>query len=264
MPPQEPSPEVLDSDNPGSDVPTEADALTAAEARAQAARARATRLREQAEAAADADAEPDDNETVDATDQDQADDQDQPDGPAATAAEPSTRRWRPRLRVSRRRLSRQQALAGAAAIAVTCAALAGSGYLWRHHQHALQQTQRSAAFATAARDAVVTMMSIDPNKARDDMQRFADATTGQFKVGILMGAEDMLRAIEQSKVAAKASVQAVGVQSMTQNSAVVLVAAKSELVKADQPKPEVRTWRLVVNVETDAGQLKVSKIEFVP
>lgn len=96
------------------------------------------------------------------------------------------------------------------------------------------------------------------------MQRFADQTTGQFKAGVLMGAEDMVRALEQSKVVAKAAVQAVGVQSMTEDSAVVLVAAKSEITKTDQAKPETRTWRLVVDVEREGGQLKISKIEFVP
>jgi Mce-associated membrane protein len=108
------------------------------------------------------------------------------------------------------------------------------------------------------------MMSIDPSKARDDMQRFADDTTGLFKAGILLGAEDAVKAIEQSKVASKGAVHSVAVESMTEDSAVVLIAAKSEFTKPGEAKPESRSLRLVVSLQRDGGQLKVSRIEFVP
>ncbi|MHA7652780.1 hypothetical protein ACX9NE_19920 [Mycobacterium sp. ML4] len=235
MPPRETSARELDAEDgdPATASAIEPDDLAEAEARAEAARARALELRRQADAASR---------------QDEADEK------------PSRRRrvrWRPGF-------SSRKARVLAAAVLITCTASAGSGYLMWHHHRVVQQTQRSAEFAAAARKAVVMMMSIDPNRARDDMQRFADETTGQFKAGVLMGAEDMVRALEQSKVVAKAAVQAVGVQSMTENSAVVLVAAKSEITKPDQAKPELRTWRLVVDVEREGGQLKISKIEFVP
>jgi len=107
-------------------------------------------------------------------------------------------------------------------------------------------------------------MSIDPSKARDDMQRFADDTTGLFKAGILIGAEDAVKAIEQSKVSSKGAVQAVAVESMTNDSAIVLVAAKSEFTKPGEAKPESRSLRLVVSVQSDGGKLKISRVEFVP
>ncbi|OBK21930.1 hypothetical protein A5634_08795 [Mycobacterium asiaticum] len=237
MPPRKPSAKALDTEP----VEESEDDLAAVEARAEAARTRATLLREQADAAADDGTDPDEDEH-EHKDEDQS-------VPA--------RRWRPHR-------PGRKAAAVAAAILVACAALAGSGFLLWHHHRVVQHDQRSEQFAATARNAVVTMMSIDPNKARDDMQRFADSTTGQFKAGILMGAEDMVRALQESKVVTKVSVQAVAVQSMTKDSAVVLVAAKSELTKPDKDKPEIRTWRLVVDVERDAGALKVSKIEFVP
>jgi len=107
-------------------------------------------------------------------------------------------------------------------------------------------------------------MSIDPSKARDDMQRFADDTTGLFKAGILLGGEDAVKAVEQSKVTSKGAVQAVAVESVTEDSAVVMVAAKSELTKPGDAKPQSRSLRLVVSLKRDGGQLKVSRIEFVP
>jgi Mce-associated membrane protein len=218
----------------------EADELAHAEARAEAARARADRLRQQAEAAS--------------SDQDNRAGAEEADDEAESA--PSRRlRLRPPGR---------KAMAAAAAVVVVCASLAASGYLVRHHRAVVQQRQRSAEFATAARNAVVMMMSIDPNKARDDMQRWADDTTGLFKAGILMGAEDAVKALEQSKVSSKGSVQAAAVESMTEDSAIVLVAAKSEFTKPGQAKPDMRSSRLVVSVQRDAGQLKISRVEFVP
>ncbi|MDR3658656.1 MAG: hypothetical protein P4L48_24320 [Mycobacterium sp.] len=154
-------------------------------------------------------------------------------------------------------------MATAAAVVVICASLAASGYLVWHHRGVVQRSQRAAEFAAAARAGVVMMMSIDPNKARDDMQRFADDTTGLFKAGILMGAEDAVKALEQSKVSSKGSVQAAAVESMTEDSATVLVAAKSEFTKPGQAKPDSRSLRLVVSVQRDGGQLKISRVEFV-
>jgi len=253
MPPRELPAEALDADNPRVGAlasVADADELAEAEARAEAARARAIRLRQQAEAAS---TEQDSRAGAEEADGDG-------DGRVASAereAEAPSRR---------RRLHRpsRKALAVTVALVFVCATLAASGYLlWLHHK-AAQQRQRTAEFATAARNAVVTMMSIDPGKARDDMQRFADDTTGIFKAGILMGAEDAVKALEQSKVSSKGTVQAAAVESMTKDSAIVLVAAKSEFTKSGQAKPDSRSVRLVVSIERDNGQLKVSRIEFVP
>lgn len=155
-------------------------------------------------------------------------------------------------------------MAAAAAVVVGCAALAGSGYLVWHHRGVEQERHRSSEFAAAARDAIVTMMTIDPAKAREDLQRFADDTTGTFKISILMGGEDAVKAVEESKVISKGSVQAVAVESMSQDSAIVLIAAKSEITKPGEAKPESRRLRIVVTVQRDAGQLKISRLEFVP
>ncbi len=218
----------------------EADELAQAEARAEAARARAVRLRQQAQTGSSDEPGPADAGGTDA------------DSDAAPR-----RRWRPRR-------PGRKALGVAAAIAVVCSSLAASGYLVWHHHKAVEQRQREAEFAAAARNGIVAMMSIDATKAREDLQRFADETTGVFKIGFLMGAEDLVKAVEQSKISSKATVKAVAVQSMTQDSALVLVAAKSEITKPGDAKPETRSLRAVVAIQRDSGQLKVSRVEFVP
>lgn len=228
--------EAIDADASAAEV----DELAQADARAEAARARAIRLRQQAEAAFSDKPGPADA-----------------DDPEAQSDAARRRRWRARR-------TGRKALAVTAAIATICASLTLSGYVVWHHHNAAEQRQRAAEFAAAARNGIVLMMSIDPSKAREEMQRFADDTTGVFKVGFLMGAEDLVKAVEQSKITTTATVKAVGVQSMTKDSAVVLVAAKSELAKPGDAKPELRSLRAVVSVQRDAGQLKISRVEFVP
>jgi Mce-associated membrane protein len=258
MPPRELPAEALD-DNPRVGVHSaqtstsvaEADELAQAEARAEAARARAVRLRQQAEAAS---SDQGNGSGAEQTDGERDVSDAFAEGEAGSAPPRGRRLHRPSRKV----------LAAAAAVVFICGTLTASGYLLSHHHNVVQQRQRTAEFATAARNAVVMMMSIDPSKARDDMQRFADDTTGLFKAGILLGAEDAVKAIEQSKVSSKGTVQAAAVDSRTEDSAVVLIAAKSEFTKPGQAKPESRSLRLVVSLQRDGGQLKVSRVEFLP
>jgi Mce-associated membrane protein len=237
MPPREPLAEPPDVDTPeagGLSPPAsadEADELAQAEARAEAARARALQLRQLA----------------DATDA-------EGDVMMAEAADP------------RRKLPRpgRTALAVLAAFGCICASLAASGYLLLHHRDVLQQRQRTAEFATAARNSIQLMLNINASTARADVQRFVDDTTGEFKAGILLSAEDFVKAVEDSKANSKGTVQAVAVQSMTNDSAIVLVAAKTEVNKPGEAKPESKNVRIVVDVRRDGEQLKVSRVEFVP
>lgn len=246
MPPRELPAETLDADNQGAGDPAIDDPeLAQAEARAAAARARAMRLRELAEAAAG-----------------------DPDGPseAETAEGDVVSAEAGGVPIARRRRLRRpgrRAVAVLAALGFICASLAGSGYLLWHHRGVVQERQRTAEFATAAREAIVTMLSINARTARADVQRFVDDTTGEFKAGMLLSAEDFVKAAEQSNANTKGTVQAVAVQSMTDDSAIVLVAAKSEITRPDAAQPESKTMRVVVDLRRDGGALKVSRVEFI-
>jgi Mce-associated membrane protein len=266
MPPNELSGKTLDADNPRADdaqAPTpvpEADEVAQAEARAEAARARAVRLRQLAEAAS--------SDQGDGPNAEDADDERDPsvtpeDDQAETAA---SRRLRLRRLFRLPRLPRphRPSLKAVAAAVVICSALTASGYIAWHHHRVLAQRERAAEFSAAARNAAIAMMSIDPKTARDDVQRFSDSTTGMFKVGVLMSAENLIAVVQQANATMKCTVQAVAVQSMTEDAAVVLVTAKTEITKADQAKPESRSWRLVVNVQREGTQLKIARFEFVP
>ena len=185
------------------------------------------------------------------------------DTPAAVTEQPA-RRW---TRFSRRlRRPKWSTIAAGVAIIVILAALAGSGYMIKERRDAVGQHQRAAEFAAAARQGVVTLTSLDFNDAKQGVQRIVENSTGSFKDDFLKMADDFTKVVEQSKVISQGSVQeaAVDLDTMTNDSAVVLVASTSEITNAAGAKQDPRKYRLIVTVARDGGQLKISKVEFVP
>ncbi|WP_231999166.1 hypothetical protein [Mycobacterium sp. 1081908.1] len=181
----------------------------------------------------------------------------------ADAPEPAARRRRLSGRLRRPKWS---TLAASLAIIVTLVALAGSGYMIKEHRDAVQQRQRAAEFVAAARQGVITLTSLDFNNAKQGVQRIVENSTGSFKDDFLKMADDFTKVVEQSKVISQGSVQAAAVEldTMTKDSAVVLVASTSEVTNAAGAKQDPRNYRLIVTVTRDGSQLKISKVEFVP
>lgn len=264
---------------------------TAAEARA---RARALRLRREADAAdsaPDAGAESGPADTDDALPEvSEENERGEPAGDAADSVEasaedgvedivdyeddtsegdvgedaakaPTRRWWRPRLP-----RPTWKGIVAALTIMAIAALLVLSGLMIRQHRQAEQLRQLDAEYAAAARQSVVTLMSIDFNSAQEDVQRIVDNSTGQFHDDFETQAEDFVRVAKDSKVITEVTVNstAVDAESMTDDSAVVLVAASSRVTNSAGANQEPRTWRLAVDLERDGGQLKMSKVEFVP
>ncbi|MFF0501171.1 hypothetical protein ACFYU5_32560 [Nocardia aobensis] len=176
--------------------------------------------------------------------------------------EGSRRRKRPRLG-DVRHIRRRTAGVAVAAI-VLCAGLGSGGYMMRRHHDVTAKQHREAEFVAAARQGVTTLTSLDFNHAADDVKRVLDDSTGSFRNDFQSRADDFAKVIQQSKVATQGRVNATAVQSMTDDSAVVLVAATSEVTNSAGAKQEPRAWRLSVTVERVDGRLKMSKVEFVP
>jgi Mce-associated membrane protein len=248
--------EVTSSEPPMSVAGAE-EAVALAEARAEAARARAKKLTEQADSI-----DGSQQETTDAADVgDTGGARIEDSTIEAEARSASAPGFRPQWL---RRPRRKTTALGVVAALIVCGSLATSGYLLEYSQTAAKEGQRTAEFAAAARQQAVTLMSIDANKARDDVQRIIDNSTGQFKVGMLLAGEDIVKSVEQSKVSTTAAVQSVAVESMTNDSAVVLVAAKAEATNPDKSRPPPRQWRIIMTLQRDGGQPKISAIEVLP
>src|SRR6202042_3218721 len=166
------------------------------------------------------------------------------------------RRWRRRPRLA--------TLAGSLAVIIV-ASLAASADIVLQHRNASHQHQRAAEFAAAAREGVVTLTSLDFNDAKAGVQRIIGNSTGSFRDDFAKMAGDFTKVVEESKVVERGTVQAVAVDldSLKDDSAVVLVASTSEVTNAAGAKQDPRNFKLIVTLTRDGDQLKMSKVEFV-
>ena len=157
------------------------------------------------------------------------------------------------------------AVAAGIAALLTAGLLATTGYLVWQHQKISQQRHSAAEFAAAARQDVINLMSIDYNTAQDSVQRVLDGSTGRFRANFADTADDFVKALTEEKIVTKATVNDTAVESMTADSAVVLVSATSqrEGPKAPKDQQQPRLWRVVVSLERDGGQIKMSGVDFV-
>jgi Mce-associated membrane protein len=166
-----------------------------------------------------------------------------------------------RLRLRAGRASRAVSVA---AVVVIGGLLSASGYMMWHHHGAVEQRQRSAAFVAAAKQCVVNMTSFDFTRAEKDVQRVIDSSTGGFRDDFRKQAKDFSSAVKRSKVITEGTVKSAAVESMNRDSAVVLVSATSRVTNSAGVKEQPRGWRLRVTVTQDRGQIKMSKLVFVP
>lgn len=239
---------------PVADVDEENE-VAEAEARAEAARARLLELRRAAETG-------DDDDAASRADRQR---------PAKSARarlrlprRPGRPRWlrRPGRPQWLRRPGRK-AIATGIGVVLASASLAASGYMVWQHRTAVHKQQLAAEFTAAARQGVTALMSVDANHARDDFQRIIDNSTGDLKTQMSAMSGLMATQTAESKISSKGTVEAVAVESMSENSAVVLVAARSDITNADNTHRPPVMWRISVDLARDGGQLKMSKVDFL-
>jgi Mce-associated membrane protein len=246
-----------------------------AEALAAAARARARAIRLRREAEAQARAADDQDDTEESTEVAEAPEltaetAEAPEPPGAPTPEPSGAAETPGLvatsTASTRRRLRVQGFSRAltvAAIVAVCALLGVSGWMLWHHHDVLQKRQQSAAFVAAARQGVINLTSLDFKKAKEDVQRILDSSTGEFRDDFARRADDFASVVKDSKAVTEGSVGASAVESMGNDSAVVLVLANERVTNLAGAKDQPRSFRFRVSVVRDGDQLKISKLEFV-
>jgi Mce-associated membrane protein len=230
-------------------------AAAAAEAAAAAAqaRARAARLRRKALGLPDPAEHYDDDEDYDEDYEDYYDeDYEDEDYDESVTEPPAWRAWIPTIATV------------ATVILIIC--FAGvSTYMVLQHRDTTRHQQREAAFVAGAKKGVVNMISLDFNKAKEDVQRVIDGSTGQFKTDFQQRAGDLIAVVARSKTITEGRVNAAAIESMERNSAVVLVSATSQVTNSPPGRDEPpQIWRLRVTVADVGGQYKLSKVEYVP
>ncbi len=244
MPSGKPESETPDADGAASAEAAEA-AAAEAEARAEAARARADELRRKLAAGSDA---PEVDETIMDDELAEATDDEPAEVPPA----------------KKRRLPGRAALAASLVLVAVAGLLGATGWMLWEHRKADAERHRSAEYAAAARQGVVNLMSMDYAHAQESVQRVIDDSMGRMKTNFEDTSKDLIKALQDSKMVTKVTVNDAAVESMDEETATVLIAATSHREGPNAPKEDQqpRVWRVVVTVQRDGGQIKMSDVEF--
>lgn len=135
--------------------------------------------------------------------------------------------------------------------------------LWQHRGVAAHRAA-DARFVDAARTGVTALLTIDHTRAKDDVRRILELSTGSFRDDFARRADDFIKTAELSKAVTKGSISAAALESAEADTAVVLVAASSQVTNANGAKEDPRPWRMSVTVTRDGDNVKMSDVEFVP
>lgn len=224
-----------------------------AEAEAEAARAKATAARLRGSAPATEAVEPSDG--VELTDDiDLAEDIDLADDAEDVELEP--RGWWSRIGL---------VTVGVAVVVVAAiGSLVVTGMMIVAHQKVAAQRAHQDQLVDAARTGVTALLSIDYNRAKDDVQHVIDLSTGTFKDDFTRGADDFVKTAQQSKAVTVGTIKSAALEKDGGDTGVVLLAASSTVTNANGAHQDPRAWRMSVTVARDGDKYKMSNVEFVP
>jgi Mce-associated membrane protein len=162
-----------------------------------------------------------------------------------------------------RRALHWRPIAAALAALIFCVLLGlGSALAWSHHVTQTHRHQQERA-ADVARRGVIDVMSLNFVNAEEDVQRIMDNATGRFKEEFQGQQFILVRRLIESKAVTHVKVTAVAVQSASDDSAVVLVAATSQAANINDPHPAPKRFRVMVTLAMDQGRLKISQLAYL-
>lgn len=164
----------------------------------------------------------------------------------------------PRARVSRTVVA---ATLGVAAV-VALASLAGwSTFRWQQQDR--EQSTRTEVL-DAARLGATALTTIDAADIDTDVKTILEASTGKFRESFQERSVPFIDAVRKAQSKTEGTVTAAGIEKLDGDQAQVLVTVTVRTSNAGQPEQDPRSWRMRINVDSDAGKKKMSDVQFVP
>jgi Mce-associated membrane protein len=156
----------------------------------------------------------------------------------------------------------------AAALAVCALAIGGlmalTGIMITKHKQVSLERAHDREVVEAADSGVVALLSIDHSRAQADVQRVLDQSIGAFHDDFASRAADFIKTAQDSKAVTLGSITASALESATADSAIVLLAASSQVTNVNGARGDPRPWRMSVTMSRDEDKWKMSNVEFVP
>ena len=209
---------------------------------------------EVSESAAEADAK-DAEDTEGAAEADEADAKDAAETENAAEAEQAAPA---KSRMSHLRLA---TIAGLILVVV----LAGlTGWLGYRTYKSHQADEQRKLFLEVGRQGALNLTTIDFQEADKDVQRILDSATGTFYDDFQKRAQPFVEVVKQAQSKSVGTIAGAGLESVSDNSAQVLVAVTVKTSNAGAPDQQPRAWRMRISVQKVGADAKVSNVEFVP
>lgn len=176
-------------------------------------------------------------------------DQVAPDGGEKFAAS-STARWnRPAVVLC----------AGVAAVAVVGVA----GWQVAEFRTLSNDADRNGEIISAAKLVTAGLVSLDYNRADDDLNRIKDTSTGQFRAQFDELAVSFRQVLGQGKVQSTGAVKEAGIVEADADQATVLAAVTSVVKNSEAVDGQQRVYRMRVQLANQDNRWLVSEVEFV-
>ncbi|WP_328658899.1 hypothetical protein [Nocardia salmonicida] len=162
------------------------------------------------------------------------------------------------------KLTRLGQIIGLAAAAVLVLALVvGAGFAAFAARSGSQDEDLRAQYTQTARQAVINLTTIRADSAKEDIDRILSVASGEFKNEFDGRVDPFMDVVKQAKVVSTGEVVESGIESVDENSAKVLVAAKQMVSNTGSAEPQARQYRFRITVSKGDSGMTVSKVEFV-
>lgn len=148
-------------------------------------------------------------------------------------------------------------------VAVVCLGVL-AGWLGYGTYQAWQLDGQRNRFLAVGEQGAVNLTTIDYTEADADIQRILASSTGHFYDDFSKRAPAFIDLVKQAKSKTQGSITDAGVESMSGDSAQVLVAVAVNTINAGSPDRSTRHWRMRIDVQKAGDTVKVSNVGFVP
>lgn len=140
--------------------------------------------------------------------------------------------------------------------------VAGGGVLWwvraQHDNHA-----RDAAITLAAREAVLTLLTLNPEDVYGSLNQVLAASTGDWRQQFAQNADQFTKVVRDGQVRMKATISASAIQNADDTRATVLVSANAIIANTESPQGYPAVYRVLMILEHQHDRWLVSDLQFV-
>jgi Mce-associated membrane protein len=160
--------------------------------------------------------------------------------------------------------SRTPGRLGGTAVSLMVASLAAlTSWVGYHAYQSHQTEQQRDLFLQVGRQAALNLTTIRHTEVDADVKRILDSSTGTFHDDFQQRSQPLVDLVKQDQSTSVGTITGAGLQSMTADSARVLVSVSVKTTAAGDPEPHLNSFRMRLDVKKIGHGAKVSRVEFI-